>query len=46
MNKLIQDLEVVFRNNWKTILLISVSAYLLISYPDIKQGITDGWMNR
>jgi hypothetical protein len=46
MQKLIVDLKTLISNNWKVILLIAIIVYLIFSYPDIKQGIIDGWMGR
>jgi hypothetical protein len=46
MKQLISDFLNLFSNNWKIISLIVISFYLLYSYPDIKQGIIDGWGGR
>jgi hypothetical protein len=46
MQKLIADLKTLLSSNWKVILLIAIIVYLIFSYPDIKQGIMDGWMNK
>jgi hypothetical protein len=46
MQKLIADLKTLLSSNWKVILLIAIIVYLIFSYPDIKQGIIDGWMNK
>jgi hypothetical protein len=46
MHKLIADLKTLLSSNWKVILLIAIIVYLILSYSDIKQGITDGWMGR
>jgi hypothetical protein len=46
MQKLIADLKTLISNNWKIILLIVVVVYLISYYPDIKQGIIDGLMNK
>jgi hypothetical protein len=43
MQKLIADLKTLLSSNWKVILLIAIIVYLIFSYPDIKQGIIDGW---
>jgi hypothetical protein len=43
MKQLIFDFQNLFKNNWKIISIIIVSVYLFYSYPDIKQGIMDGW---
>jgi hypothetical protein len=46
MQKLIADLKTLLSSNWKVILLIAIIVYLIFSYPDIKQGIIDGWIGR
>ena len=46
MNKLFIDLKELLLSNWKTILLLAVVIYLVCYYPDIKQGINDGWLNK
>jgi hypothetical protein len=46
MKQLIFDFQNLFKNNWKIISIIIVSVYLFYSYPDIKQGIMDGWNGR
>ncbi len=38
------DFQNLFKNNWKVISIIVITVYLLYSYPDIKQGIVDGWI--
>ena len=43
MNQLIIDLKVLFKNNWKIIVLIAIVVYLLSNYTEIKSGIFDGW---
>ena len=43
MQKLIADLKTLLSNNWKVIAQIAIVVYLIFSYPDIKQGIIDGW---
>ncbi len=40
------DVQILFKNNWKLILVITISFYLFYSYPDIKQAISDGWIGR
>jgi hypothetical protein len=45
MKQLMWDFQNLFKNNWKIISIVVISVYLLYSYPDIKQGIVDGWMN-
>jgi len=44
MKQLILDFQNLFKNNWKVISIIVITVYLLYSYPDIKQGIVDGYM--
>jgi hypothetical protein len=46
MKQLILDFQNLFKNNWKIILIIVISVNLFYSYPDIKQGIMDGWNGR
>ena len=46
MQTLLSDLKSLIRIHWKTILVIILTFYLLYSYPDIKQGIMDGWLGR
>jgi hypothetical protein len=46
MKQLMSDVQILFKNNWKLILVITISFYLFYSYPDIKQGIMDGWTGR
>jgi hypothetical protein len=46
MKQLMLDFQILFKNNWKVISIIVITIYLLYSYPDIKQGIIDGWMNK
>ena len=46
MKKLMFDFQNLFKNNWKIISIVVISVYLLHSYPDIKQGIVDGWIGR
>jgi hypothetical protein len=46
MKQLMFDFQNLFINNWKIISIVVISVYLLYSYPDIKQGIVDGWMGR
>jgi hypothetical protein len=43
MKKLISDVQFLFKKHWKVISIIVISVFLLYSYPDIKQGIVDGW---
>jgi hypothetical protein len=46
MKQLMLDFQNLFKNNWKIISIVVISVYLLYSYPDIKQGIMDGWIRR
>ncbi len=46
MKQLMLDFQNLFKNNWKIISIVVISVYLLYSYPDIKQGIMDGWIGR
>jgi len=46
MEQLILDFQTLVKNNRKIISIVLISVYLLYSYPDIKQGIIDGWMNK
>lgn len=46
MNTLSTDLINVIKTHWKTIFLMVLAFYLLHSWPDIKQGILDGWAGR
>jgi hypothetical protein len=46
MKQLMLDFQNLFKNNWKIISIVVISVYLLYSYPDIKQGIVDGWNGR
>lgn len=43
MNQFINDLKILVKNHWKTILLIVLVIWLIASYNDIKSGIMDGW---
>jgi hypothetical protein len=40
------DFQTLVKNNWKIISIVVISVYILYSYPDIKQGILDGWIGR
>ena len=44
MQTLFSDVKAVIRKNWKSILIIALTVYILFSYSDIKKGIIDGWM--
>jgi len=46
MKQLFADFQILFKNNWKMISVIVISVYLLYSYPDIKQGVIDGWLGK
>jgi hypothetical protein len=46
MKQLMLDFQILLKNNWKIISIVVISVYLLYSYPDIKQGILDGWIGR
>jgi hypothetical protein len=46
MKQLILDFQTLVKNNWKIISIVVISVYLLYSYPDIKQGIVDGWIGK
>ena len=46
MKQLMLDFQILFKNNWKIISIVVISVYLLYSYPDLKQGIVDGWIGR
>lgn len=46
MNTLSIDLKNGIKTHWKTLILIVLAFYFLYSWPDIKQGILDGWAGR
>lgn len=46
MKQYISDPASLIRKNWKSISVIVILAYLIRSYPDIKQGVLDGWLGR
>ncbi len=46
MNQFINDLKILVKTHWKTILLIVLVIWLVTDYTDIKSGIMDGWNNR
>ena len=46
MNTLSTDLINGIKTHWKTLFLIVLAFYFLHSWPDIKQGILDGWAGR
>jgi len=43
MNQFLNDLKVLVKTHWKTILIIVLVIYLFSSYTDIKSGIMDAW---
>jgi transcriptional regulator with XRE-family HTH domain len=43
MNQFLNDLKVLVKTHWKTIILIVLVIYLFTSYADIKAGIMDAW---
>jgi hypothetical protein len=46
METLLTDLNYLIRNHWKTIFLLVLTFYFLYSWPDIKQGMLDGWAGK
>lgn len=46
MKKLFTDLKNLIRNHWKITFIIFLAFYFVQKYPDVKQGILDGWMNK
>jgi predicted PurR-regulated permease PerM len=46
MQTLSTDFMNLIRNHWKTIFLLVLTFYFLYSWPDIKQGILDGWAGK
>ena len=46
MNHFLNDLKVLVKTHWKTILLIVLVIWLLSSYTDIKSGIMDAWSGK
>ena len=46
MKQLMLDFQILFKNNWKVISIIVITIYLLYSYPDVKQGLIDGWLGK
>jgi len=46
MKKLILDVEVLLKNNWKVVLVLAIVFYLSYYYTDIKKGIIDGCLDR
>jgi len=43
MNQFLNDLKVLLKTHWKTILFIVLAIWLITSYTDIKAGIIDAW---
>ena len=43
MNQFLNDLKVLLKTHWKTILVIVLVIWLITSYTDIKSGIMDAW---
>lgn len=43
MNQFLNDLKVLLKTHWKTILFIVLAIWLITSYTDIKAGIMDAW---
>jgi len=43
MNQFLTDLKVLVKTHWKTIFLIVLIIWLILSYTDIKSGIMDAW---
>ena len=46
MNQFLNDLKFLVNNHWKPILLIVLVVWIVISYPEIKSGIIDGWSGK
>jgi hypothetical protein len=46
METQLPGLSSLIRNHWKTIFLVVLTFYFLYSWPDIKQGILDGWAGK
>jgi transcriptional regulator with XRE-family HTH domain len=46
MNQFLNDLKILVKTHWKTILLIVLVIWLVTSYTDIKSGIMDGWSGK
>jgi transcriptional regulator with XRE-family HTH domain len=46
MNQFLNDLIILVNNHWKPILLIVLVVWIVISYPEIKSGIIDGWSGK
>jgi transcriptional regulator with XRE-family HTH domain len=46
MNQLFNDLKMLFKNNWKILLVIFLVLLFLTNYTAIKAGFIDGWNNK
>ncbi len=46
MKEFIKDVETFGKKHWKPLLAILVVVFLLKYYPDLKNGIMDGWLNK
>jgi len=46
MNQFINDLKILVKTHWKTILLIVLLIWLVTSYSEIKSGIIDAWSGK
>ena len=46
MSTLFSDVKDLIQKHWKSILAIALTIYLFNVYPDIKQGLMDGWLDR
>jgi hypothetical protein len=46
MKELLKDIQTLVIKHKFTILCIIVIAYLVMDWPDIKQGFIDGWLNK
>ncbi len=46
MKALVSDAQALITNHWKSLLAIALTLYLFNAYPDIKQGVIDGWLGQ
>ena len=46
MNHFLNDLKVLVKTHWKTILFIVLIIWIITSYTDIKSGIIDAWSGK
>lgn len=46
MKQLISDLKQLILKHWKTLSVIATVLFIVYAYPDIKQGISDGWAGK